>query len=109
MLLNLCSIFVGGIITFLIIAFAGNQIAAVGVLKIIMPVFLIVGYPPPLSPENGCFRTIASDVLAVRRDRRDPLGQPAGFPLLMILATGLPWFAAVMYIFTKKVKMKAGR
>lgn len=110
MLLNLCSIFVGGIITFLIIAFAGNQIAAVGVLKIIMPVFLIVGISAAFVPGKWVFPYYAlpmywqyAAIDAILSDSR-----PA-FPLLMILATGLPWFAAVMYIFTKKVKMKAGR
>jgi len=109
-LLSLCSVFVSGIITLLIIAFAGNQIAAVGVLKIIMPVFLIVGISAVFIPEKWIFLYYALPMYW-QYAAIDAIisGGRSAFPLLMILATGLPWFIAVMFIFTKKVKMKAGR
>lgn len=106
----LCSIFVSGIIAFLIIAFADNQVAAVGVLKIIMPVFLVAGvsaafipasllpvfYPLPMYWQFAAVKAIMAH-------------EPAIFPMLMIVLTGLLWFAVVMIIFVKKTAMKVWR
>lgn len=109
-LLALCSVFVSGIIIFLIIAFADNQIAAVGVLKIVMPLFLIVGISVVFIPGKWLFlyytlpmywQYAAIDAIISYRE--------TAFPLLMTLMTGLPWFIAVMLVYTKKVKMKAWR
>lgn len=109
-LLALCSVFVSGIITFLIIGFADNQIAAVGVLKIIMPVFLIVGAAAIFVPEGWrfpfCFLPMYWQYASIDAILSD---NSAAFPLLMILATGLPWFAVVMLVFTKRVPLKAWR
>jgi hypothetical protein len=104
MLLNLCSIFVGGIITFLIIAFAGNQIAAIGVLKTSLPVFLIVGISAAFFPGKWVFPYYALPMYWQYPRSKRSLGQPAGLSAPDDLATGLPWFAAVMYIFTKRLK-----
>jgi ABC-type multidrug transport system permease subunit len=109
-LLALSSVFVSGLIIFLIIAFAGNQIAAVGVLKIIMPLFLVVGAAAAFIPEkwHALFYALPmywqyAAIEAILSGR-----EPA-FQLLMVSAVGLPWFIAVILVFTKKVKMKAGR
>ncbi len=104
------SVFVSGIIAFLIISFADNQIAAVGVLKIVMPVFLVVGisaalvpekllalyYPVPMYWQYASLRAIGA-------------GEPPAFPILMIVLTGLPWFLAVMAIFKKKMNFRVWR
>jgi len=109
-LMTLCSTLVCGMIAFVIIAFADNQIAAVGVLKIVMPLFLAVGisaafipenllavyYPLPMYWQYAAISSISA-------------GQPAMFELLMILATSIPWFIAVLIIFTKKGKLKGRR
>jgi ABC-type multidrug transport system permease subunit len=110
LLLDLCSVFVGGMIIFLMIAFADNQIAAVGVLKIIMPLFLVVGVSAVFIPEKWLFLYYALPMYwqyAVF----DAIisGGSSGLPLVMILATGFVWFMVVMLIFTKKIKMKAWR
>ncbi len=109
-LLTLCSVFVSGIIIFLIIAFADNQIAAVGVLKIVMPLFLIVGISAVFIPEKWLFLYYALPMYW-QYAAIDAIisGGGTAFPLLMILATGIPWFIAMMIVFTKKVKMKAWR
>jgi ABC-2 type transport system permease protein len=109
-LLALCGVFVSGILIFLIIAFAGNQIAAVGVLKMIMPVFLIVGISAAFIPEQWRFLYYALPMYwqYAAIDAILAGGRPA-FPLLLVLATSVPWFAAVMVLFTKKVQIKAGR
>lgn len=107
-LLVLCSIFVSGIIIFLIITFAGNQIAAVGVLKIVMPLFLIVGISAVFIPEKwiGLYYVLPMYWQYAAIDRIITGGR-AAFPLLMILVTGIPWFIAVIIIFAKKIKIKA--
>lgn len=109
-LLTLSSIFVCGIIAFAIIAFADNQIAAVGVLKVIMPLFLVVGisasfvprqflavyYPLPMYWQYVAIKAIGA-------------GDATLFPLLMILVTGLAWFMVVLIIFAKKTSLKVWR
>ena len=109
-LLALCSVFVNGILIFLIIAFADNQIAAVGVLKILMPLFLVVGISAAFIPEKwlGFYYALPmywqyAAIVAIRSNTA-----PA-FPMLMVLATGIPWFLAVMLVFTGKTKIKTWR
>jgi ABC-type Na+ efflux pump permease subunit len=108
LLLALCSVFVSAMILFLIIAFAGNQIAAVGVLKIVMPIFLTVGISAAFVPGKLLFlyyvfpmywQYAAIDTVIA--------GKEPGFQFFMILATGFAWFIPTMVVFTKKVKMKA--
>ena len=110
LLLALCSIFVGGMIIFLMIAFADNQIAAVGVLKIVMPLFLVVGVSAVFVPEKWLFLYYALPMYwqYAAIDAIISGGSPE-LPLLMILTTGFAWFMVVMLIFTKKIKMKAWR
>ncbi|SNS17907.1 hypothetical protein SAMN05446037_1005135 [Anaerovirgula multivorans] len=109
-LLALCSIFVSGIIIFLIITFAGNQIAAVGVLKIIMPVFLIAGISAVFVPEKWIFLYYMLPmywqyaVIDMAISNQEPT-----FQFLMILVTGFAWLIPVMIVFTKKIKMKVWR
>lgn len=109
-LLALCSVFVSGIIIFLIIAFADNQIAAVGVLKIVMPLFLVVGISAFFIPEKWLFFYYALPMywqyaaIDTVISNREPTLQ-----FIMILATGFAWFIPVMIVFAKKVKMKAWR
>ncbi len=109
-LLALCSVFVTGMILFLIITFADNQITAVGALKIIMPIFLVVGVSAAFVPEKWLvlyyvlpmyWQYAAIDAILA--------GRMPVLPLLMILATGIPWFIAVMLLFVGKIKMKTWR
>ncbi len=110
LLLALCSIFVGGMIIFLMIAFADNQIAAVGVLKIVMPLFLVVGVSAVFVPEKWLFLYYALPMYW-QYAAIDAIisGESPELPLLMILTAGFAWFMVVMLIFTKKIKMKAWR
>ena len=110
LLLALCSVFVTGVVVFLMITFADNQIAAVGVLKIIMPLFLVVGVSSVFIPTRWLFiyyllpmywQYAAIDAIIT--------GGAAALPLLMTLGTGLVWFVVVMNIFHKKIKIKAWR
>jgi len=109
-LLALSSVFVGGIIIFLIISFAANQIAAVGVLKIIMPLFLIVGASAVFIPEKWLVLYYALPMYWQYAAIDSIIsGSTPAFQLFMILAVSLPWFGAVMYVFQKKLKLRTGR
>jgi ABC-2 type transport system permease protein len=109
-LLALSGVFVSGVIIFLIIAFADNQIAAIGVLKIVMPLFLVVGISAAFIPEKWLvfyyalpmyWQYAAIDAIWAKR--------ASMFPLLMILVTSIPWFIAVMIVFVRNTNMKAWR
>jgi ABC-2 type transport system permease protein len=110
MLMAAASVFVCGIIAFVLIAFADNQIAAVGVLKIIMPLFLVVGLSAAFIPEKllpACYALPMYWQYAAIRAIGE--GGPAFFPTLMIVLTALPWFAVVMVIFSKRMNLKVRR
>lgn len=108
LLLALCSSLVSGMIIFLVAAFAGNQIAAVGVLKLVMPLFLVVGISSVFVPESGRVFYYALPMFWQYEAIDATLaGKDAMFKLLMVLATSLPWFAVLMRIFAKKTNMKA--
>ena len=109
-LLAVSSVFISGMIIFLIISFAGNQIAAVGVLKIIMPLFLAVGISAVFIPQKWIalyyalpmyWQYAAIDAIITNI-------KPT-FQLLMVFATSLPWFICALIVFSKKVKMKDWR
>lgn len=108
MLLVLCGVFVSGITIFLLISFADNQVAAIGVLKLLMPLLLAIGmvsyfvpgrwiYPFYVLPMYWQFEAVRAIILD-RSSLRESL---------MVLATGLPWFMIVMLLFMKRVRMKA--
>ena len=104
------SVLVSGIIAFLIITFSDNKIAAVGVLKIIMPVFLIVGISAVFVPQGWSILYYALPMYW-QYTAMDAIltGKAALLPILMTLGTGMVWFALVMILFTQKVKIKAWR
>ncbi len=108
MLLVLCGVFVSGITIFLLISFADNQVAAIGVLKLLMPLLLAIGmvsyfvpgrwiYPFYALPMYWQFEAVRAIIL-----EKSPLRES-----LMVLATGAPWFIVVLLIFMKRVRMKA--
>lgn len=110
LLLALCSVFVGGMIVFLMIGFADNQIAAVGVLKIIMPGFLVIGAAAIFVPDSWLFPFYLLPMYWQYAAINAILsGGAAAFPLLMVLAVSLPWFAAVMLVFKRRVPLKVWR
>lgn len=109
-LLALCSTLITGTIIFLIIAFADNQVAATGVLKIILPLFSVTGISAAFIPEKWLliyygvpiyWQYAAIDAIGA--------GKAAAFPIWMVLLTSIPWFLIVMFIFIKRTKIKGWR
>lgn len=105
-LLALASVFVCGMSAFVVPSFAGNQIAAVGVLKLSMPVMLVL----PLSS------MFVSDKLQVlyywlpmywqcRGIQQILSGDKALLSVLLSFFVSLPWFYGVAVLFSKKIRM----
>jgi len=110
LLLTLFSIPVSGMFIFLLGAFAANQVAAIGVMKALMPLSMIL----PISAffVHGDWR-IAYYVfpmywqyLAIDAINN---GNSILFPCLMTLAVGIPWFMLMAILFAKKTKLRVGR
>jgi len=110
LLLALFSIPVSGMFIFLLGAFAANQVAAIGVMKALMPLSMIL----PISAffVHGDWR-IAYYVfpmywqyLAIDAINN---GNSILFPCLMTLAVGIPWFMLMAILFAKKTKLRVGR
>lgn len=102
-----CSIFVTGMIVFLLMGFANNDVAAIGVLKIIMPLFSVVGLSAAFVPEAWHrlyyvlplywqYRAIAALINS----------SPVGFFLTMLFLTSLPWFLLVVWRFIKQTEFR---
>jgi len=110
LLLCICSVFVFGLITFLIAAFANNLIAAIGVLKIVMPLFLTVGISTAFIPQKWqalyyalpmYWQYVSID--AIRS------GRVPGQSLIMVILSSAPWFFLGLVFFAKNTKMKLWR
>ncbi|HOP11153.1 MAG TPA: ABC transporter permease [Oscillospiraceae bacterium] len=110
LLLALFSVPVSGLFIFLIGAFAANQIAAVGVMKALMPISMIL----PISAffVHGNWR-IAYYIFPMYWQYRaiDAINNGGAmlFPCLMSLAVGTPWFLMMAFYFAKKTKIRIGR
>lgn len=109
-MLAISSVFVSGMIIFIIITLAGNQIAAVGALKIIMPLFLAIGISAVFIPQKWIvlyyalpmyWQYTAIDAIITN--------MKPSFQFIMIFTTSLPWFFCALIIFVKKVKMRDWR
>ncbi len=110
LLLALCSVFVSGIIILLLVALAGNQIAAVGVLKLMMPVFLVLGVSAVFVPEQWLFLYFALPMYWQYAAIDAILsGGQAAMPLLMIIATGFAWFIPALLLFNKRIPLNTRR
>lgn len=110
LLLALCSAGVLGMMLFAVGAFAANQVAAIGALKLMMPLALIL----PISaifvadkwqplyyvlPMYWQYRAVDAILK----------GADAVWPTLLTLLVGAPWFFAAVWFFGKKVKFRVGR
>lgn len=110
LLLALCSVFVSGMMTFAVGAFAGNQVAAVGVLKILVPVGMILPVSAMFVPQQWQFLYYILPMYWQYRALSAILsGSPALLFTLLTLLVSLPWFALILRMFTKKTNFRKGR
>lgn len=109
-LLALASVLMCGAIAFVVPAFAGNQLAAIGVMKLLMPVlmvlpisaafvsdkWLVLYYALPMYWQYEAISAIVNGVHASRQ-------------LLLVFLASIPWFIAAVLLFAKKTKMRTWR
>lgn len=110
LLLTLFSIPVTGLFIFILGAFAANQIAAVGVIKALMPLSMILPISAIFVPDQWQFayyifpmywQYLAIDAINT--------GAPFLFPCLMAFAVGIPWLTLMVSLFAKKTQLRIGR
>ncbi len=110
LLLALLSIPVSGLFIFILGAFASNQIAAIGVMKAIMPLSMILPLSAMFVPSSWQFIYYIFPMywqyLAIDAINN---GTAFLFPCVMTLAVGIPWFVLLTFVFAKKTKLRIGR
>ena len=110
LLLVLCSVPVTGLMVFAVGGLAKNLLSAIGVMKLLMPLSMILPLSAIFVPER--WRFLYSPLPMYWQYRAiDAVGSgadPTSF-LLLTLAVGLPWFLAAALLFIKKTSLRYGR
>lgn len=110
LLLAVCSIFVSGMMIFILGAFASNQIAAIGVMKLLMPLSLVLPISAMFLSDKWQFLYYVFPMywqyIAIRAIND---GAAIWQPCLLALGVSLPWFAATVLLFGKKTTLRIGR
>ena len=110
LLLAVLSALISGMMTFVIGAFANNQIAAIGVLKILVPLSMILPISAVFVPDQWQFFYYVLPMYWQYRALRAVLaGASILWPALLTLLVSAPWFAAAVWYFAKRVDFRAGR
>lgn len=110
LLLALCSVFTSGLMIFIIGSFAQNQVAAIGVLKLMLPLSLILPISAMFVPESLHFLYYALPMYW-QYAAIDAINSGVNYwlPCALSLLVSLPWFAAAIRLFAGKTKMRTGR
>jgi len=110
LLLAVASALVSGMMTFAIGAFAGNQVAAIGVLKLLIPIGMILPISAVFVSEQWQFFYYILPMYWQYRAINAILTNTSAFwPTLLTLLVSIPWFMASVWHFAKKVKFRMGR
>lgn len=109
-LLSICSVFVSGFATFTIAVFAQNQIAAIGVLKLLMPVMMVLPVSAMFVSQELQFLFYVFPMYWQYRAIDGILNGVFDVGYMFItLAVSVPWFLATVILFAKKTKIGMGR
>ncbi len=107
LLLALCSVFVSGMMTFAVGAFANNQVAAVGVLKILVPIGMILPVSAMFVPQQWQMVYYVLPMYWQYRALSAILaGEVASSYMLLTLLVSLPWFAGTLWLFRRKINFR---
>lgn len=110
LLLAVASILVSGMMTFAIGGFANNQLAAVGVLKLLIPVSMILPVSAMFVSQQWQFLYYILPMYWQYRALSAILsGANALWYALLTLLVSVPWFAAALWMFTKKAGFRRAR
>jgi len=110
LLLACASVLVSGMMTFAIGAFAGNQVAAIGVLKLLVPLGMILPISAMFVPQAWQFVYYVLPMYWQYRALSAILsGALATWFTLLTLLVSVPWFAATLWLFSKKTAFRKVR
>lgn len=110
LLLAVASTLVSGMMTFTIGAFANNQIAAIGVLKILVPLGIILPISAVFVPEKWQFFYYILPMYWQYQSLNAILtGAPMLVDTLLTVLVSIPWFAASVWYFSTKTEYKTRR
>lgn len=110
LLLAAASILVSGMMTFALGAFASNEVGAIGVLKLLVPLGIIVPISAMFVPESwqGLYYVLP---MYWQYRALDAIlnGRAAGTFTLLTLLVSIPWFAATAWMFSNKAVFRKRR
>lgn len=110
LLLALSSVLVSGMMTFAVGAFANNQVAAVGVLKVLVPIGMILPISAVFVPQAWQFVYYVLPMYWQYRALDAILsGTSASLAIMLTLLVSVPWFAATLWLFTKTTNFRKAR
>ena len=110
LLLACASVLVSGMMTFAIGAFAGNQVAAIGVLKLLVPLGMIVPISAMFVPQSWQFVYYVLPMYWQYRALNAILaGSGAALDSLLTLLVSIPWFAVTVWMFSNKTTFRKAR
>lgn len=110
LLLSAASVMVSGMMVFAVGAFAQNQVAAIGVLKLMVPLGMILPVSAMFVADKWQFFYYVLPMYWQYRAIRAILsGESAAMAMLLTLLVGIPWFLGTVLLFAKKVSFRRGR
>ncbi|MEN6595236.1 MAG: ABC transporter permease [Clostridiaceae bacterium] len=110
LLLAAASVLVSGMMTFAIGALANNQVAAIGVLKLLVPIGMILPVSAVFVADKWQFFYYILPMYWQYRALNEILTSAnALWPTLLTLLVSIPWFFAAIWYFAKKVDFRMGR
>ena len=110
LLLALASILISGMMAFAVGGLANNQVAAVGVLKLLVPVGMILPVSAMFVPLQWQFIYYILPMYWQYRALRAILsGAPALLFTCLTLLVSIPWFLSAVWIFSKKTTFRKAR
>ncbi|HPB16879.1 MAG: ABC transporter permease [Clostridia bacterium] len=110
LLVTLFSTFFTGFITFITPAMAENQVSAVGVMKLLMPLSMIIGISSVFVPDKWHFLYYLLPMYWQYTAIQNVLDNKGAILNMILTAiTAIPWFIAAVMLFSKKTNMVARR
>lgn len=109
-LLSLCSIFVYGFMIFTLGSFANSQVGAIGVIKLLMPLSMMLPISSIFVPDSLVFLyTVFPQYWQYKAIDEILRGVPMWRSAVMTLLVSIPWFSAVLVLFSKKTQYRVWR
>lgn len=109
-LVTLFSTFFTGFITFITPAMAENQVSAVGVMKLLMPLSMIIGISSVFVSEKWHFLYYLLPMYWQYTSIQNVLdNQSAILNMILTAVTAIPWFLIAVLLFSKKTNMVVRR